>query len=45
LQDQLDSLPYLCRFQYEKTSNYITTLLEPILQVLFLIPLMIDSHL
>ncbi|CAM6032695.1 unnamed protein product [Sphagnum compactum] len=32
LQDQLDSLPYLCRFQYEKTSNYIITLLEPILQ-------------
>ncbi|CAK9199269.1 unnamed protein product [Sphagnum troendelagicum] len=32
LQDQLDSLPYLCRFQYEKTSNYITNLLEPILQ-------------
>jgi len=45
LQDQLDSLPYLCRFQYEKTSNYITTLLEPILQVLFLIPFVIDSHL
>eukprot|EP00850_Spirogloea_muscicola_P007102 SM000035S13082 [mRNA] locus=s35:297618:305506:+ [translate_table: standard] len=32
LQDQLDSLPYLCRFQYEKTSKYIITLLEPILQ-------------
>eukprot|EP00271_Cylindrocystis_brebissonii_P005659 TRINITY_DN17835_c0_g2_i1.p1 TRINITY_DN17835_c0_g2~~TRINITY_DN17835_c0_g2_i1.p1 ORF type:complete len:1060 (+),score=142.88 TRINITY_DN17835_c0_g2_i1:716-3895(+) len=32
LQDQLDSLPYLCRFQYEKTSKYIISLLEPVLQ-------------
>lgn len=32
LQDQLDSLPYLCRFQYDKTSSYIVALLEPILQ-------------
>eukprot|EP00898_Chlorokybus_atmophyticus_P001655 jgi/Chlat1/2490/Chrsp175S02362 len=31
LQDQLDSLPYLCRFQYEKTTEYLTTLLEPVL--------------
>ncbi|GAQ78625.1 Nuclear transport receptor RanBP16 [Klebsormidium nitens] len=32
LQDQLDSLPYLCRFQYEKTSKYIIALMEPLLQ-------------
>lgn len=32
LQDQLDSLPYLCRFQYEKTSMYVIKLMEPILQ-------------
>ncbi|MCO5551769.1 hypothetical protein L7F22_005272 [Adiantum nelumboides] len=32
LQDQLDSLPYLCRFQYEKTSLYVIQLMEPILQ-------------
>eukprot|EP00899_Mesostigma_viride_P004716 jgi/Mesvir1/14245/Mv09683-RA.1 len=31
LQDQLDSLPYLCRFQYEKTSEFITRLWEPLL--------------
>ena len=33
LQDQMDSLPYLCRFQYEKSSSYVAALLEPILQV------------
>ncbi|PTQ44848.1 hypothetical protein MARPO_0017s0001 [Marchantia polymorpha] len=32
LQDQLDSLPYLCRFQYEKTSSYIIDRLEPVLE-------------
>ncbi|XP_020528285.1 exportin-7 isoform X3 [Amborella trichopoda] len=32
LQDQLDSFPYLCRFQYEGSSLYIIKLLEPILQ-------------
>lgn len=32
LQDQLDSLPYLCRFQYEKTSKFIQTLMEPVLK-------------
>eukprot|EP00242_Pyramimonas_sp_CCMP2087_P001295 CAMPEP_0198228690 /NCGR_PEP_ID=MMETSP1445-20131203/113729_1 /TAXON_ID=36898 /ORGANISM="Pyramimonas sp., Strain CCMP2087" /LENGTH=1057 /DNA_ID=CAMNT_0043909107 /DNA_START=452 /DNA_END=3625 /DNA_ORIENTATION=+ len=31
LQDQLDSLPYLCRFQYESTSKYILSLLDPML--------------
>ena len=29
LQDQMDSLPYLCRFQYENTCTYITGLLDP----------------
>ncbi|KAH7288361.1 hypothetical protein KP509_31G023600 [Ceratopteris richardii] len=32
LHDQLDNLPYLCRFQYEKTSMFIIKLMEPILQ-------------
>ncbi|BBN20485.1 exportin-7 [Marchantia polymorpha subsp. ruderalis] len=32
LQDQLDCIPYLCRFQYKKTSEYIISLLEPIIQ-------------
>ncbi|KAJ7517501.1 hypothetical protein O6H91_21G026900 [Diphasiastrum complanatum] len=32
LEDQLESLPYLCRFQYEKTSSYMISLLDPILQ-------------
>ncbi|KAJ7516733.1 hypothetical protein O6H91_22G068900 [Diphasiastrum complanatum] len=32
LEDQLESLPYLCRFQYEKSSSYMTSLLDPILQ-------------
>ncbi|GBG80488.1 hypothetical protein CBR_g30950 [Chara braunii] len=32
LQDQLDSLPSLCRFQYETTSNYIIELFKPLLQ-------------
>lgn len=31
LQDQLDSLPYLCRFQYESTSKYLLSLLDPTL--------------
>lgn len=30
LQDQMNSLPYLCRFQYDKSSSCIITLLEPI---------------
>ena len=32
LQEQLDSLPYLCRFQYEQTSKYLLSLLDPTLQ-------------
>ncbi|KAK9170577.1 hypothetical protein Syun_002717 [Stephania yunnanensis] len=32
LQDQLDCFPYLCRFQYERTSLYIIKTMEPILQ-------------
>ncbi|XP_010694655.2 uncharacterized protein LOC104907423 isoform X1 [Beta vulgaris subsp. vulgaris] len=32
LQDQLDSFPYLCRFQYERSSLYIINNVEPILQ-------------
>uniref|UniRef100_A0A061RU54 Ran-binding protein n=1 Tax=Tetraselmis sp. GSL018 TaxID=582737 RepID=A0A061RU54_9CHLO len=31
LQDQMDSLPYLCRFQYEKMSKYICSIMDPIL--------------
>mmetsp|Transcript_24027 Transcript_24027/g.60483 ORF Transcript_24027/g.60483 Transcript_24027/m.60483 type:complete len:1061 (+) Transcript_24027:348-3530(+) len=31
LQDQLDSLPYLCRFQYDKMSKYICSLMDPII--------------
>lgn len=31
LQDQLDSLPYLCRFQYEKMSKYLCSLMDPII--------------
>ena len=31
LQDQLDSLPYLCRFQYEKMSKYLCELMDPII--------------
>lgn len=32
LQDQLDCFPYLCRFQYERSSQFITNIAEPILQ-------------
>jgi len=32
LQEQLDSLPHLCRFQYEQSSKLITLLLDPLLQ-------------
>ncbi|KAF3327052.1 exportin-7 isoform X1 [Carex littledalei] len=32
LQDQLESFPYLCRFQYERTSLYIIKIMEPLLQ-------------
>ncbi|XP_060197469.1 uncharacterized protein LOC132626568 isoform X6 [Lycium barbarum] len=33
LQDQLDCLPYLCRFQYESCSSYITQITDPLLQM------------
>ncbi|KAG9454969.1 hypothetical protein H6P81_007873 [Aristolochia fimbriata] len=32
LQDQLECFPYLCRFQYEKSSLFIMKMMEPILQ-------------
>lgn len=32
LQDQLDCIPYLCRFQYKSSSLYIINIMEPILQ-------------
>ena len=31
LQDQLDSLPYLCRFEYEKMSVYLCSVMDPLL--------------
>ena len=31
LQDQLDSLPYLCRFQYEKTSDFLIAVMDPVI--------------
>ena len=30
LQDQLDSLPYLCRFQYAETAEYLVGLTDPL---------------
>mmetsp|Transcript_25560 Transcript_25560/g.71479 ORF Transcript_25560/g.71479 Transcript_25560/m.71479 type:complete len:1067 (+) Transcript_25560:187-3387(+) len=33
LQDQLDSLPYLCRFQYDKMSKYLCSLMDPIINL------------
>jgi exportin-7 len=32
LQDQLDCFPYICRFQYERSSMFIINVMEPILQ-------------
>jgi exportin-7 len=32
LSEQLESLPYLVRFQYEKTSQFIISLLDPLLE-------------
>ncbi|RCV22123.1 hypothetical protein SETIT_4G195400v2 [Setaria italica] len=32
LQDQLEFLPYLCRFQYQSASLYIINIMEPLLQ-------------
>ncbi|RVW36842.1 Exportin-7-B [Vitis vinifera] len=32
LQDQLECFPYLCRFQYESSSLYIISVMEPVLQ-------------
>ncbi|VAH60297.1 unnamed protein product [Triticum turgidum subsp. durum] len=32
LQDQLESLPYLCRFKYESCSLFIINIMEPLLQ-------------
>ncbi|KAK9818400.1 hypothetical protein WJX72_012091 [[Myrmecia] bisecta] len=31
LQDQMDSLPYMCRFQYDQTSKFMCNLMDPIL--------------
>ena len=31
MQDQLDSLPYLCRFQYSETAEYLTSLTDPLI--------------
>ncbi|GAB4820934.1 hypothetical protein N2152v2_007980 [Parachlorella kessleri] len=31
LQDQLDSLPYLCRFQYASTSEFLVGLMDPLI--------------
>ncbi|KAL4457497.1 hypothetical protein ABPG75_012362 [Micractinium tetrahymenae] len=31
LQDQMDSLPYLCRFQYAETAEYLTNLTDPLI--------------
>lgn len=30
LQDQMENLPYLCRFQYEESCKYICGLMDPI---------------
>ncbi|XP_078427480.1 ARM repeat superfamily protein isoform X2 [Wolffia australiana] len=32
LQDHLESFPYLCRFQYQRTSLYIIKVMEPLIQ-------------
>jgi exportin-7 len=32
LSEQLESLPYLVRFQYEKSSQFIISLLDPLLE-------------
>lgn len=31
LQDQMDSLPYLCRFQYVETADYLSNLTDPLI--------------
>ena len=31
LGDQLDALPFLCRFQYDATSAYLLALMDPVL--------------
>ena len=31
LQEQLESLPYLCRFQYERMTQYLCSVLDPLL--------------
>ncbi|KAF3676435.1 hypothetical protein FXO38_04290 [Capsicum annuum] len=33
LQDQLDCLPYLCRFQYDSCSSYVMQITDPLLQI------------
>ncbi|KAI8562570.1 hypothetical protein RHMOL_Rhmol03G0045300 [Rhododendron molle] len=33
LQDQLESIPYICRFQYESCSTFIMQIMDPILQL------------
>jgi exportin-7 len=31
LQEQLESLPYLCRFQYERMAGYLCSIMDPLL--------------
>ena len=31
VQEQMDSLPYLCRFQYEETAKFICGLMDPLI--------------
>ena len=34
LQDQMDSLPYMCRLQYSRSADYLTQLADPCIQSL-----------
>lgn len=29
--DQMDALPFLCRFQYDRTCTYLTSLMDPLM--------------
>ena len=34
LQDQMDSLPYMCRLQYSRSATYLSSLADPIISAL-----------
>lgn len=44
LSDQLESLPYLCRFQYESSSTFICSLMDPLIEAFKAFTTVVGGH-